>query len=240
MDTKGFAIVTGTSSGIGAVLATKLAAQGYDVLSIARRHPPFAESGRIRHLALDLTDSDAIPRVVAEVETAGRPVDVLVNNAGVQYSHCIADPFDEASGESLRTEIALNLEVPIRLTWSLLDRVSRPGGAIVNVTSLTALHPKTSAPVYSATKAGLNSFTRALRLQVEPMGVHVMEAVPPLVDTAMTAGRGKGKISPEAMADAILSGLADRRTIVAPGLSGKVLKLNRLLPELVAKSLARS
>ncbi len=196
MDTIGFAIVTGTSSGIGSVLATKLAAQGYDVLSIARRQSPSTESGRIRHLALDLTDSDAIPRVVSEVECAGRPVDLLVNNAGVQYSHCVTDLLDEDRSAALRTEIALNLEVPIRLTWSLIDRIARPGGAIVNVTSLTALHPKTSAPVYSATKAGLKSFTRALRLQVEPMGVHVMEAVPPLVDTAMTTGRGKGKISP--------------------------------------------
>jgi short-subunit dehydrogenase len=240
MDTIGFAIVTGTSSGIGAALATKLAAQGYDVLSIARRPPPAAQSTRIRHLALDLTDSDAIPRVVSEVESARRPVDLLVNNAGVQYSHSLTDPFDEDSRAALRTEIALNLEVPIRLTWSRFDRIARPGGVIVNVTSLTALHPKTSAPVYSATKAGLRSFTRALRVQVAPMGVHVMEAVPPLVDTAMTAGRGKGKISAEAMADAILAGLADRRRVVAPGLSGKVLRLNRFLPELVARSLARS
>jgi uncharacterized oxidoreductase len=177
--------------------------------------------------------------VVAEVESAGRPVDLLVNNAGVQYSHCVTDPFEEDKSAALRTEIALNLEVPIRLTWSLFDRIAGPGGAIVNVTSLTALHPKTSAPVYSATKAGLRSFTRALRSQAEPLGIHVMEAIPPLVDTAMTTGRRKGKISPEAMSDAILAGLAERRTVVAPGLSGKVLKLNRILPELVAKSLAR-
>ena len=72
-----------------------------------------------------------------------------------------------------------------------------------NVTSLTALHPKTFAPVYSATKAGLRSFTRGLRLQAEPFGIHVMEAIPPLVDTAMTSGRGKGKISAEDK-DAIL------------------------------------
>lgn len=239
MDTIGLAIVTGTSSGIGAVLATKLASQGYDVLSIARRPPPYTGGGRIRHLALDLTDSDAITRVVAEVESAERPVDLLVNNAGVQYSQSVTDPFDEGSRAALRTEIALNLEVPIGLTRSLFDRMARPGGAVVNVTSLTALHPKTSAPVYSATKAGLRSFTRALRLQAEPLGIHVMEAIPPLVDTAMTAGRGKGKISAEAMADAILAGLADRRRVVAPGLSGQVLRLNRLFPELVARSLAR-
>lgn len=240
MDSKGFAIVTGTSSGIGAALATKLAAEGYDVLSIARRPPPATGSGRIRHLALDLTESDAIPRVVAEVESADRPVDLLVNNAGVQYSHSVTDPFDEDTRAALRTEIALNLGVPIGLTWSLFDRMARPGGAVVNVTSLTALHPKTSAPVYSATKAGLRSVTRALRLQAEPLGIHVMEAIPPLVDTAMTSGRGKGKISPETMADAILTGLAERRTVVAPGLSAKVLRLNRLLPGLAARSLAQS
>jgi short-subunit dehydrogenase len=103
METNGFAIVTGTSSGIGAALAARLAARGHDVLSIARRPPPSAGSGRIRHLALDLTDRDAIPRVVAEVESTGRPVDLLVNNAGVQYSHCVSDFFDEDRSAAIRT-----------------------------------------------------------------------------------------------------------------------------------------
>jgi uncharacterized oxidoreductase len=108
----------------------------------------------------------------------------------------------------------------------------------VNVTSLVALHPKTSAPVYSATKAGLRSYTLALRAQAGSRGVHVVEAIPPLVDTAMTAASGRGKISSETMADAILAGLAGRRPVVVPGLSRRVLGLNRFLPGLVARSLA--
>jgi short-subunit dehydrogenase len=168
METNGFAIVTGTSSGIGAALAARLAAQGHDVLSIARRPPPSAGSGRIRDLTLDLTDRDAILRVVSEVESEGRPLDMLVNNAGVQYSHSVTDPFDEDSCAAVRTEIALNLEVPIGLTWSLFDRMARPGGAVVNVTSLTALHPKTSSPVYSATKAVMCYPTRPRPLSEFP------------------------------------------------------------------------
>jgi short-subunit dehydrogenase len=241
METNGFAIVTGTSSGIGAALAARLAARGHDVLSIARRPPPAAGSGRIRHLALDLTDRDAIPRVASPKSSPPAGLSTCSSTMPA-FSIRTASPIPstKTAARALRTEIALNLEVPIRLAWSLMNRIARPGGAIVNVTSLTALHPKTSAPVYSATKAGLRSFTRALRLQAAPMvGIHVMEAIPPLVDTAMTSGRGKGKISAEAMADAILAGLADRRRVVAPGLSGKVLRLNRFLPELVARSLAR-
>ena len=240
MDTNGFAVVTGTSSGIGAALSAKLAAEGYDVLSIARRPPPSAGNGRIRHLALDLTDPAAIPRVVAEVMSAGRPVDLLVNNAGMQLSHAVTDPYDAEAARAIRAELALNVEAPIHLAWSLFDYLRKPGGAVVNVTSLTALHPKTSAPVYSASKAALQSFTRALRAQAEPLGINVMEVVPPLVDTAMTAGRGSGKITPETMAEAILDGVNWRQDVVAPRISRKVLFLNRVLPGIVARSLARS
>jgi uncharacterized oxidoreductase len=136
-------------------------------------------------------------------------------------------------------EIGVNLTAPILLAGALVPHMQRPGGTIVNVTSLVSLQPKPSAPVYSATKAGLASFTRALRQQIAPLGLRVVEAIPPLVDTAMTEGRGSGKLSPEAMADAIWRGVRDGREIVAPGMSRRALFLNRLMPGLLAGIIAK-
>lgn len=176
------------------------------------------------------------------VAALGLPVAVLINNAGVQNAIDLAAPEigNPESPDLIRDEIALNLTAPILLTLALLPFMLRPDGSIVNVTSLVSRQPKPSAPVYSASKAGLASFTQSLRVQLRSQGVRVVEVVPPLVDTDMTSGRGKGKMSPEAMADAIVEGIADQRQTVAAGLSRRVLVLNRLLPELVRGILARS
>lgn len=96
------------------------------------------------------------------------------------------------------------------LSAGMLPILARqPEAAIVNITTGLALAPKKSSPVYCATKAGLRSFTRALRYQVEEFAPHVQvqEVLPPLVDTRMTKGRGSGKLSPEAVAETLVSAI---------------------------------
>ncbi|EEV89202.1 SDR family NAD(P)-dependent oxidoreductase, partial [Cardiobacterium hominis] len=108
---------------------------------------------------------------------------------------------------TLAQELALNLEAPIALAAGLLPLLAQhPRGAIINITTALALAPKKSAPVYCASKAGLRNFTRALRYQTEAAAPHiqVQEIIPPLVATRMTAGRGTGKMTPEAVATAII------------------------------------
>jgi uncharacterized oxidoreductase len=72
---------------------------------------------------------------------------------------------------------------------------TRPEAMIVNVTSGLAIAPSAGAPVYCATKAAMRSYTQSLRAQMKGTRVHVLEALPPLVDTAMTSGRGGRKLS---------------------------------------------
>jgi len=84
---------------------------------------------------------------------------------------------------------------------------SRPETLIVNVTSGLAIAPNAGAPVYCATKAALRSYTQALRAQVKGTGIHVLEALPPMVDTQMTAGRGNNKLSPEECARQIIAAM---------------------------------
>ncbi|MEM5493537.1 SDR family NAD(P)-dependent oxidoreductase [Hoeflea sp. AS16] len=235
-------VITGASRGIGLALVNRFLDAGFPVLAIARDTASTKAHDNLTTLDADLAGRAGIARVSDRVAALGLPVAVLINNAGVQNAIDLTGPqiANPECPDLIRDEIALNLTAPILLALALLPFMLRPDGTIVNVTSLVSRQPKPSAPVYSASKAGLASFTQALRVQLRSQGVRVVEAVPPLVDTGMTSGRGKGKISPEAMADAILEGVANQRQTVAPGLSRRVLVLNRLLPELVRRILARS
>ncbi len=237
---KGIAVITGASRGIGRALALRHAADGYDVLAVARDFTGFPSNPRITCQPSDLTRPGAVEEILDILHNCAGPVDRLINNAGIQNEMDLTRDDSAANAERIEQEIGLNLTLPVQLIHAILPLMRRPDGVIANVTSLTALHPKTSAPVYSATKSGLASFTTALRHQLAPEGVRVIEAVPPLVDTDMTRGRGSGKLSAEAMAGAIFDGIAAGRRTIAPGLSRKVLWLNRVAPELVAGILAKS
>lgn len=223
-------LVTGASRGIGAALTALCAARGRPVIAVARHFTAPPAPG-VTQITADLAGRDGIARAAAAVTM---PLHALVNNAGIQQALDLADP-DPAAAER---EIALNLLAPLHLTCALLPRLPR-GATVVNVTSLLARHPKPSAPVYCASKAGLASLTRSMRHQLGPRGITVIEALPPLVDTQMTAGRGAAKMPPETMARAILDGIERGRPRIAPGPSRAVLVLDRLLPELVARLMAR-
>ncbi|MFC4216916.1 SDR family NAD(P)-dependent oxidoreductase [Pseudophaeobacter arcticus] len=228
-------VITGASRGIGAALVNAYAAQGDEVIAVARSRPKTSWPN-VQPLAADLATDAGIARLAEVVAARSQGIDTLINNAGIQNQITLTEPVDPAT---IDAEIALNLSSPIKLTLALMPFLHTPGSTVVNVTSLVALHPKPSAPVYSATKAGLASFTRALRHQMSGKGITVVEAIPPLVATDMTAGRGRGKLTPEDMAAAIVAGVAAGATRVAPGKSKLVLRLNRLLPGLVAGILAR-
>jgi uncharacterized oxidoreductase len=235
-------LITGASRGIGRALVAEYACQGARVLAVARTPADLIGTTRtsVEWIAADLARPAEWDRVIQVVRGSGLMFDLVVNNAGIQMAADLtSDPVDTVR-TSLETELALNLAAPIALCHGLMPFVRRPGGTIVNVTSLVSRQPKPSAPVYSASKAGLASFTRSLRRQVSAEGICIVEAVPPLVATDMTEGRGNNKLSPQAMAHAIAEGVARGRTTIAPGLSSRFLLLNRLLPGFAAALLARA
>ena len=100
----------------------------------------------------------------------------------------------------------------------------------INMTSGLALAPKQSASGYCASKAALHSFSKTLRWQLEDSSVKVFECLPPLVDTAMTAARGKSKISPERLADELWRGLERDYFGMRIGLTRALGLLHRLAP----------
>jgi uncharacterized oxidoreductase len=149
----------------------------------------------------DLSAPAGVEALIAGL--GNREIDVLVNNAGAGIAHDfrIAQPDDAW----LDPGIFLNLNAPIHLITRLMPALlARPEAMVVNVTSGLAIAPNGGGPVYCATKAALRSYTQALRHQLEGTRVHVLEALPPLVDTRMNAGRDMAKMSAQECARQIM------------------------------------
>ena len=231
--------VTGASRGIGLALCEELAARGVDsIIAVGRTRgdlPAAIGKTLVSFIEADLADP-AAPEALARIIMAEHSAcSVLVNNAGSQLmTDCVA-PDAADSAHRLEQEIQLNFTAPVSLGLHLMPVLLRhPRPAICNVTSGLALAPKQSAPVYCATKAGLGSYTRALRYQAQARAPHlsVFEALPPLVDTAMTEGRGRGKISAQECARQIVAGMAQDRPIIDVGKTRLLRAVMRLSPGL--------
>jgi short-subunit dehydrogenase len=182
------AVVTGSSSGIGAVYADRLAARGYDLILVARR------ADRLNALAGKLSAAHGIKTQVlvadlakesdlADVEAVLRrdaSVRVLVNNAGVaRFS-----PFAQSSVDDSASQIALNITALTRLAHAVLPGfVSRNEGAIINIASVLAVHALPISSVYSATKAYVLQFSRGLQGELAATGVKVQAVLPAATET---------------------------------------------------------
>ena len=203
-------LLTGGTAGIGEQMARQLTAKGASVI-VTGRSPAGLEKARaagFEAISADLSSPAGVDGLLADL--GERPIDVLINNAGQGVDH----DFREAAPDPDAADACLyaNLSAPIRLIAALLPRLrGRPEAAIVNVTSGLAIAPRAGGPVYCATKAGLRSYTKALRAQMAGTSVHVIEALPPVVETQMTAGRTGKKMSPEECARQILDALESNR-----------------------------
>lgn len=183
-------VVTGASSGIGEALAREFLARGADVTLIARRRDLLdaiakeASGSRTHVVQADLSDPDAACAWIDDAEKALGPIDVLVNNAGVQIvKHTHETGWDEA--ERL---LRLDLHVPLRLTTQMLRRmIPRRSGSIVDIASMAAIAPTPGMFFYNAAKAGLAAASEGLRAEVKPFGIHVVTVYPGPVTSAMEA-----------------------------------------------------
>jgi short-subunit dehydrogenase len=170
------ALVTGASRGIGAHVALALARRGMDLVLAARSQAGLDEvADRVRGatgvtvttLAVDLADRAEAAALVGRAEAEAGRVDVLVNNAGIEY---MGRP-DEAAFDDLVTITDVNLLAPMVLTRNVLPgMVSRGRGHVVNVASVAGLLASAYAEPYNATKFAVVGYTRALRLTAQDLG----------------------------------------------------------------------
>lgn len=176
-------------AGIGAGIAKELARAGASLTLVARRRDVLerlaGELGARCHLvAQDLADPELELGWVREAEQALGPIDVLVNNAGVE----LVARFEQTDMAQAERLLRLNLLVPMRLTRAILPgMLARRAGTIVDVSSTAALTPVRGYAVYAASKAGLAGASEALRSELRGTGVHVVTVFPGPIRTDMGA-----------------------------------------------------
>ena len=231
-------LLTGGSAGIGREMAWQLKAKGATVVVTGRNEERLDAMRKDGFVALsaDLSTPSGVDELVAKWD--GRELDILINNAGQGVDH----DFREGVPDADATDgcIYANLNAPIRLITALMPLLDRqPEAAIVNVTSGLAIAPRAGSPVYCATKAGLRSYTQALRAQLADTPIHVIEALPPVVDTQMTAGRGGKKMPADECARQIVKALQDDDAEANVGMVKLLKRVHSASPALARKIMLR-
>ncbi|KAJ5535566.1 hypothetical protein N7513_008752 [Penicillium frequentans] len=178
-DRDSFALITGCSSGIGKELAIAFANRGVTVLATARRTESLNELtskySNIRALELELSDPESITRLKDAVigKTGGR-LDYLVNNAGTHYAAMAMD----LEMDQVTALFQVNVFAVMRLCQIFLSLLRQsPQGHIVQIGSVTRNIPVVWQSAYNASKAALSQYSRTLRLEVNPLGIEVVEIV---------------------------------------------------------------
>ena len=235
-------LVTGATAGIGRELALQLAQAGVPVLALGRNVQSLQalqdRSPRIATVVCDLSDVASLPDHAAQWVTLYPDLACVIHNAGVQ-DIVRMDDAGYGAGQ-LRQEVDINLMAPMVLTQALLPHLqSKQQACVVNITSGMGFAPKRTSAVYSATKAGLHLFSEALRAQLEGSTVRVVEAVMPMVDTAMSQTSSAGKISPAQAAREVIIGMNKGHSVVWVGKTRAIPVLLRLAPSVLARVIQR-
>ena len=228
---KGTALITGASTGIGAVYADRLARRGHDLILVARNGDRLRAlasslsdmSGRaVETIVADLTDPTDLSRVETVLRTDAS-ITMLVNNAGVGAAGPLVD-FDASKIEGM---IALNVGALTRLTYAVVPGfVARGAGTIINIASIVAIAPEILNGVYGASKAFVLAFTQSLHHELAAKGIRVQAVLPGATSTEFWDIAGPGlantpaaiMMSAEAMVDASLVGLDSGEVVTIPAL----------------------
>jgi len=207
------AIVTGATSGIGAAVARRFVSEGSQVVCVGRSDERgrslVAELGdsRAAFVQVDLTEPEAPARVIER--TLGRfgSVDVLVNNAAMDY----VGPLTEAPQDEIELIMRTNLIAPIRMLQHAVTAMGDEGGAIVNVVSRLAVIGVPKMVIYGASKGGLLSFTRGAAIELAPLGIRVNAVAPGQIRTPLTEAWLDGEEDRDAAYAAAVRGVPQGR-----------------------------
>lgn len=231
-NTKGTALITGASSGIGAIYADRLARQGYDLILVARNGARLeslaatirAETGRaVETLVADLLDRSDLGRVEARLKSDDA-ITLLVNNAGVGATA----PLLQSDPEAMTAMVSLNVEALMRLSYAAAPAFAdRKQGTIINIASVVAIAPEILNGVYGGTKAFVLAFSQSLRHELVEAGVRVQVVLPGATATDFWDIAGTPVehlpqeivISADQLVDAALAGLAQGEFVTIPTLA---------------------
>lgn len=226
-------LITGGASGIGWALTQGFLKRRNQVIIVGRNQAKLdaaqAAFPNLITYRCDLQDPAAVEALSVQLINGHPDLNVLINNAGVQYAYQLLD--EPHAVARIAQEVRINLGAPLQLTALLLPHLAQhEEAAVVNVTSALGVVPKSSVPVYSPTKAALRSFSQTLRIQLAATSVRVFELIPPFVDTDLTAGREGDKVAPEVVAEAFFEGFVNDKAEIRVGKVKLLLGLHRWLP----------
>lgn len=231
-------LITGGTSGIGFELVrqfyefeNKLIVASSNQLNLDKLKIQFP---KIDIIVCDLADNLSVCELIEKCLIEHANINIVINNAGIQSNY---NWTDEKNGfNKIENEIRINFTSPMQIIYGLLPLLTtKEKSAIINVSSALAFAPKKSAPIYCATKAAIHTATKALRYQLESTSVKVFEIIPPLVETAMTAGRGKEKILPKQLVDEFMVNFENNKFESNIGKTKLLRIIQRILPKLVDK-----
>jgi short-subunit dehydrogenase len=231
---QGTALITGASSGIGAIYADRLARRGYNLILVARNHSRLEElAARLRDetgrsveiLPADLNDDADLLRVETVLRT-NTTISMLVNNAGLGG----AAPLLASDVDAMDRMIRLNVLALTRLTYAAAPAfVDRGSGTIINIASIVAISPETLNGVYGGSKAFVLAFSQSLQHELAEKGVRVQAVLPGAIATEFwdVAGLPVSNLPAEIvmsapdLVDAALAGLDQGETVTIPSLEDK-------------------
>jgi short-subunit dehydrogenase len=231
LQSQGTALITGASSGIGAIYAQRLAARGFDLLLVARDQERLeaaanalrdANGVQVEVLKADLTQKDDVLKLEQRLRSDSS-ISLLLNNAGVAADGLLAN----ADLDQLERMIQLNVTAVTRLASAAAAGFAKAGrGTIINIASVVALFPERFNATYSASKAYVLSLTQSLNAELDGTGVKVQAVLPGVTRTEIweRSGIDASQIPAEMvmeageMVDAALAGLDQGELVTIPSL----------------------
>ena len=242
-------LITGGTSGLGLEFAARLIDLGNTVIITGRDKDKLERTQKqlplVHIFQSDVSDPDAIVELLKKITSQFPRLNMLINNAGQMRRLSLHDVTTTVS--DITREVETNLMGPIRMVQAFLPHLKKmESAAILNVTSGLALVPFPIAPIYGATKSGLRSYTKSLRVQMKNTNIKVFELVAPAAKTPLN-DQFKGMdgfdvklMEPGAVIDAAIKGLKSDTYEIYPGIARVLLVMSRVAPGLIFKQLSKA
>jgi len=240
-------LVTGGTSGFGLEFAKQLLDLVNTVIITGRDQAKLDETKkllpRVNTFQSDVSDPKAIELLYEQVTRQFPGLNMIINNAGEMRKLNLLDTSIDL--ENINREIAINLSGPVRMVQQFLPHLLiQKSAAIVNVTSGLALTPFPLAPIYGATKSGLRSYTKSLRVQLKKTNIKVFELVAPGANTPLNdkfAGDQEGvkMMEPDKLIHIAIKGIQKDKFEIYPGLARLINIMSRLAPGVLMNQMSK-
>ena len=242
-------LITGGTSGLGYEFASRFIEAGNTVIITGRNSDKLNVTQKklpgAHVFQSDVSDIVAIEDLYQKVTTQFPDLNMLINNAGEMRIINLHDPSFDLT--DITREVEINLMGPMRMVQKFLPHLkTKKESAIVNVTSGLALVPFPISPIYGATKSGLRSYTKSLRVQLKDTNIKVFELVAPGASTPlndkfenMEGFDAKNNMDPGKLVDVALKAMSKNKLEIYPGVSGVIKIMSRIAPTFLLKQTSK-